>query len=387
MRRNVALHDLGRMPTRMEATILREEEMQAALRVFGASSLALAASVASATTAMETALNYPEEVGVVDSSEAATIVYDQQVEATAFGAGCADDCDSGCADLCTSLCAPTWKVRAGAAILTRSRPDQVILARPLGGLFQISGGEDFDFGYAGGPDISIERRIGDGPNSIEARFLGGLEWNAPYAYGATGDIQIGPINIPLAFDVNANYQSKLNSTEINWRHQRSERVTWLTGFRIIELHEELGYDVDFIVPNLTGVNWNTDNHLYGAQVGADVQMWRLGAPLSVNGLFKAGIYGNDADNDFTFDVLGTPIVDGGASDTPVAFVGEIGVATTYQVTQHFALRGGYQLLWISEVALASDQAQLALNTGDVDTINSSGDLFYHGALVGGEFTW
>lgn len=361
--------------------------MQSALRVFGASTLALTASAASATTAMETALNYPEEVGVVDASEAATLFHDHRVEATAYGSGCADDCDSGCADFCTSLCAPTWKVRAGAAILNRSRPDNVVLARPLGGLFQISGGEDFDFGYAGGPDVSIERRLGDGPNSIEARFLGGLEWNAPYAYGATGDIQIGPINIPLAFDVNANYQSKLNSTEINWRHRRSERITWLTGFRIIELHEELGYDVDFIVPNLTGVNWNTDNHLYGGQVGADVQLWKLNAPLSVNGLFKAGIYGNDADNDFTFDVLGTPIVDGGASDNPVAFVGEIGVTTTYQVTRHFALRGGYQLLWISEVALASDQAQLALNTGDVDAINSSGDLFYHGALVGGEFTW
>jgi hypothetical protein len=57
------------------------------------------------------------------------------------------------------------------------------------------------------------------------------------------------------------------------------------------------------------------------------------------------------------------------------------------VTRHFAIRGGYQLLWISEVALASDQAQLALNTLNVNTINSSGDVFYHGALVGGEFTW
>src|SRR5690349_14102491 len=121
--------------------------MKAAFRVFGASSLALAASVASATS-MEKALQYPDEVGAADAAESASVMIDQQVEPTAYGNHCADDCNSGCSDLCTSLCAPLWKVRAGAAILTRSRPDQVVLARPMGGLFQISGGEDFDFGYA-----------------------------------------------------------------------------------------------------------------------------------------------------------------------------------------------------------------------------------------------
>ncbi len=368
--------------------------MKAVWRFLGATSLAWGAGVASAVTPMETALHHPElvdEVSSAETTETASIIYDSQVAGTAYKSGrgdcCEDDCAGECGDLCRSLCAPTWKVRAGAVILTRSRPDQVVLARPLGGLIQISGGEDFDFGYAGGPDISIERRLGDGPNSVEVRYFGALNWNAAYDYGNTGDIQIGPINIPLAFDVNANYQSKLNSTEFNFRHQRSDRVTWLTGFRIIELNEQLDYNVDFIVPNLSGVSWNSSNHLYGGQVGADVALWRLSGPLSVNGLFKAGVYGNDAQNDFTFRVLDTPLVEGGASDNPVAFVGEIGVTTAYQVTQHFAIRGGYQLLWISEVALASDQAQAMIDSLDVDAMNSSGDVFYHGALVGGEFTW
>jgi hypothetical protein len=370
-------------------------QMKAAVWHFlGASSLAWAAGVASAVTPMETALHTPElvdEVNSAETTETASIIHDAQIEATAYNGGrgdcCEGDCADECGDLCRSLCAPTWKVRAGAVILTRSRPDQVVLARPIGGLIQISGGEDFDFGYAGGPDISIERRLGDGPNSVEVRYFGALNWNAAYDYGATGDIQIGPINIPLAFDVTANYQSKLNSTEFNFRHQRSDRVTWLTGFRIIELNEQLDYNVDFIVPNLSGVSWNTSNHLYGGQVGADVAFWRLSGPLSVNGLFKAGIYGNDAENDFTFRVLDTPIIEGGASDNPVAFVGEIGATTAYQVTRHFAVRGGYQLLWISDVALASDQAQAMIDTLDVNAMNSSGDVFYHGAMAGGEFTW
>lgn len=373
--------------------------MKAAWSFLGASSLAWAAGAASAMTPMETALHNPElvdEVTSAETTETASIIYDAQVETIAYKGGCGDccegdccedDCADECGDMCCSLCAPTWKVRAGAVILTRSRPDEVVLARPISGLIQISGGEDFNFDYAGGPDVSIERRLGNSCNSIEARYFGALNWNSDVDYGATGDIRIGPINIPLAIDVQANYQSKLNSAEFNFRHQRSDRVTWLTGFRIIELNEQLDYTVDFVVPNLTGVSFDTSNRLYGGQVGADVALWRLSGPLSVNGLFKAGIYGNDAENNFNFRVLDTPIIQGEASDSPLAFVGEIGATTAYQVTRHFAIRGGYQLLWISEVALASDQAQLALNTLDVNSINSSGDVFYHGALVGGEFTW
>jgi hypothetical protein len=362
--------------------------MKAAWRFVGASSLVWAASFASATT-LESALHGG------DPAEHSALMADGQVLGTAYGAscteGCDDSCDEQCADacgdLCNTCCLPTWKVRAGAVILTRDNPDEVVLARPMGGLIQISGGEDFNFGHAGGPDISLERALDNGPNSIEFRYFGGLEWTSEADYGVTGDIQIGPINLPLAIDVTADYLSRLNSTEFNFRHQHSDRVTWLTGFRIIELHEELSYDVDFVVPNLSGVSWNTDNHLWGTQVGADLQLWRLGGPLSVNGIFKAGVYGNNSDNDFTFDVLGTPIVEGTADDNRVAFVGEIGVTTAYQLTEHFALRGGYQLLWIDQVTLASNQAQVMLDTLDVNAINASGDVFYHGALVGGEFTW
>jgi len=71
----------------------------------------------------------------------------------------------------------------------------------------------------------------------------------------------------------------------------------------------------------------------------------------------------------------------------VAFVGEIDVNFALHVTQHFALTGGYQLMWISGTALASDQAAVTLDQLDTDVITTSGDLFYHGALAGAIFTW
>lgn len=320
----------------------------------------------------------PYEASTADAVGSFGSLFDEEVTATSYSEGY---------DLCNVCCKPQWTVRAGAVLLQRTTPDPVVIARPMGGLIQVSGGEDFNFNVAGGPDLSVERRLGNGPNSVEVRYFGALDWSSQVAYGATGDIQIGPIDIPLAIDVIGQYDSKLDNFEINWRHEHSDRVTLLAGFRYLRLDESLNYEVDFLVPNLTGVQWLTHNDLYGAQMGADLQLWRLGGPLSMNGVFKAGIFGNSVDNDFTYDVLSTPIVEGGASDTTVAFVGEIGVNAAYQVTKHFAIRGGYQVLWVSEVALASDQATLQLQTLDVDDLHSSGDVFYHGALVGGEFTW
>jgi len=371
--------------------------MKAAWRILGAASLVWAASVSpSASLAAELLLwggEFPEHAAPF-AGDGMSPISDERVVATAFQSNCpdaADSCDDACdfdgCDVGYSCCAPVWRVRAGAVILTRDQPDGVILARPLGGLIQISGGEDFDFGYAAGPDVSIERMLGNGPNSVEFRYFGALDWTSSADYGNTGDIQIGPINIPLAFDVSADYFSRLNSAEFNFRHQHSDRVTWLAGFRYIELHEKVSYDVDFIVPNLSGVSWDTDNRLYGAQLGTDLKLWRLTGPLTMNGIFKAGLYGNDADNRFKYDILNIPIVEEHASDSPAAFVGEIGFTGAYQLTQHVALRGGYQLLWVNEVALASDQAQRTLNTLDADTIDASGNVFYHGALVGGEFVW
>ena len=91
--------------------------MKKAWQTLSVSSIAWAASVASAATTMETALHYPEMVDdavVENSNSTASIIIDEQVSETSYAANCADDCNDGCGDLCQSLCAPTWKVRAGA---------------------------------------------------------------------------------------------------------------------------------------------------------------------------------------------------------------------------------------------------------------------------------
>lgn len=282
-------------------------------------------------------------------------------------------------------CAPVWRGRVGAAILDRSKPEDDVIARPLGGLLEVSAGGDFDFGWSGGVDVYLAREISPGLG-VEVRFFN-VDFDAGYDYGDTGNLEIGHTTVSNLFDVDGAYSSKLYSTEVNLRLPTSERVTWLTGFRWLELSERLNYDIDLLSLVNNDFNWNTNNHLYGGQFGVDLQLWDLTSPLSISSSLKAGVYGNDADNHFRYKVNNFSILQGGADRSDVAFVGDIGVNLSYQLTRHLSLMGGYQLLWINGAALASDQAAYTLQQLDLDVVTTQGDVFYHGALTGALVTW
>jgi hypothetical protein len=100
---------------------------------------------------------------------------------------------------------------------------------------------------------------------------------------------------------------------------------------------------------------------------------------------KGGVYANVADNRFT-----STIVSGTSSaDTAAAFVGEVGLTASYRLTRHIALRAGYEVLWLDNVALASEAAAATVQGGGGtrSTINTDGRLWYNGATTGVEFVW
>ncbi|MEX0979080.1 MAG: hypothetical protein WDZ48_09525, partial [Pirellulales bacterium] len=87
----------------------------------------------------------------------------------------------------------------------------------------------------------------------------------------------------------------------------------------------------------------------------------------------------------------------GARAQPTAFVGDLNFTGLYQLTEHWAVRVGYQLLWISGVALASEQSSVGGGFGGAVAtqaffdpsfpIVTSGDVFFHGALVSAQANW
>jgi hypothetical protein len=301
---------------------------------------------------------------------------------------CSDTC-CDCGDICNSCCGPKWTAYAGAAILQRNDPSGRVHVRDRAiGANAVVRADVFDFDYAGGPDLMLARWFDNG-TGIEGRYFGAMQWDAQNTWRTPAQWAIqtagAPINGNGIGDITANYISRLNSTEINWRGSPNQTVAFLGGFRWVELHENLGVAAN-LGANAATANWNTDNHLYGGQVGTIVQLLQNRGPFTAQTWFKGGIYGNDADNQFNLDAAGGPHIAGHTQKGQTAFVGDIAISGTYWFNKNVGFRSGYQLLWIDGVALASDQVTASSSiTGK--GVNTKGDVFYQGALFGLDFLW
>jgi len=182
----------------------------------------------------------------------------------------------------------------------------------------------------------------------------------------------------------ADYRSDLHNGEINLIRCVSENIQLLAGFRYLELDERMnfalinaGIPLDYRV--------TARNRLAGAQVGSIVQLWQPCCHFSLVGIGKAGIYGNDAGQNGNVDtvVANIQVTD---RDSQTSFVGELNLLGKWCLNDHISLRGGYNLLWLTDLALASDQlavSDFAAATGGTATA----DLFYHGASAGLEIAW
>lgn len=305
--------------------------------------------------------------------------------------GCA--CDGGsnpcgsCCDLCSCGCGPLWTVKVGAVYMTRATASPGVLIEDFNTGAPLLSAQDFNFNWAAGPDISISRALG-GYSSFEARYFNIDGWQAQQAFTTPGfwNFVTEPplVGVGVA-DLTATYASHIDSLELNFRQQAYDRLAWLVGFRWVQLNEDLSFDADFS-GNRSLVVTDTNNHLYGGQIGLDWRIFDRGGPFAIESVFKAGVFGNSANNHFTLAQDIGPAFRASDSNGQVAFVGEIGVTGVYQWTDHIALRGGYQLLWLEGIAVASDQLAVTdvLTESGIDT---RGGVFYHGALMSVDVTW
>lgn len=289
-----------------------------------------------------------------------------------------------CSKPCECCCGPTWTASADAVFMQRSRPDSLVLMQdavvPTRNLNADTLGFDFDAGW----DVALERHTENG--SLEARLLSidGWDSSATAIVGAPTLVRINnavPFFLPGVTSVNARYDSKLLSAELNLRCPLTDRISWLGGFRYLELDEHFHADLNAAALPST-YDTTTRNRLYGGQLGLDADLWCRGR-LTVRGLGKVGIFHNSAGQN---TVLDTGVVTVTAADTRnrAAFVGELAFTANYCLTDRLSLRGGYDLLWLETVALATDQVP-ATNFFTSAGIDAAGGTFYHGAFVGLEY--
>ncbi len=284
--------------------------------------------------------------------------------------------------------APLWTVTADALFLERRDPADVVWAENVANRAQSFDAGRFDFGREAGLDVSVVRRIGCA-NAFEFRYFGVDGWNATSTMATTpGDLLRVNAAVPVftftGDSLSAAYASKLHNLEINGLHQLNERLRLLAGFRYVELDEQAAMNlVNSAVP--FEYQCATRNRLYGFQLGGQATLWDNCGPFTLDAVSKAGLFNNSAAQDSSYSTSLVTLPANGRGDH-TAFVGEVGVTGTCHVTDHLSLRGGYRLLWINGVALASDQlpvSDFANNSG----FTSSGGAFYHGAFAGLECTW
>jgi hypothetical protein len=163
---------------------------------------------------------------------------------------------------------------------------------------------------------------------------------------------------------------------------------WFAGFRYLRLTEEFNIRSTDLQEGSGNYNIQTSNDLYGAQIGTRWGRSRGRFGWELTG--KAGLFGNACHEqqyatDFPPPFMLRPLTR--SSGGQCAFVGELGVALRYQLTRAWALRGGYDLMWIEGVALAPDQLDFTDTPSSGSRLVSGGGVFLHGASVGMEARW
>jgi hypothetical protein len=329
-------------------------------------------------------------------------------ETAADQSPCAGCCDVGG---CPSHGCPRWTASADFIILDRiGTANQMLVERvPHPGPFTAPGVEaldssDLQQGFAGGPRLDLIRH-GDCGYDLELSYFQIDGWSSDRSIGPDNPPDWLVMKSPGFIQTNQKlatqameweYATKLYNGELNVRWNPSSRVTMLAGFRWMNLSENL---VGTLNPTTFPWEqsywdfWNTTtaNNLYGFQIGAEGKIFERGR-FSINGLVKAGIFDNNAEQTTAISVMFKQVRTASASTNHAAFVGETGLQCKYQFTQRFLLRAGYEVLCLQGVALAPGQVQetstdMSAITVQALGVNCNSGVMYHGATVGVEYSF
>lgn len=269
-------------------------------------------------------------------------------------------------------------VNVGAIFLHRVGDNTAPLIVGVGDGVPIVATDQLDFDVETGFEVGATRQLNSN-TGIQFRYFQVDSWRASVtsALPATSAIATNAPSALGALTATHTQSSAIYSGEINVTRTASDWLTVLAGFRMIQVDENLAQNVA-----ATGVyNMDTDNHLYGFQIGANGLLTVRG-PLEISATTKAGVYGNSASQHFVSDFpVATFDVNQTLSEDHVAFVGEVHINGQYQVSNNISIQGGYQMMWISGVALAPDQLGTipgGAAFGPARRVDTS-DVLYHGA--------
>jgi hypothetical protein len=251
-----------------------------------------------------------------------------------------------------------------------------------------------EFPFATGPRVSLTALDCEGWG-FELNYFDIQDWSAtsdvPHALLPSGYAYLtvdSATQLPLS---NAQFEStaRLYSTEANFRRPLMGNLSVLAGFRWLEMTDT------YLVEGTSATTGNgmsetirTHNHMYGFQVGADGTLARESGRWRIGGFVKGGIFLNNADQATSLsDPGGLGALAANNNQIGAAFFGEAGVVGSFQITKHLSASGGYQVMFVNNVAQPVNQLSDTNLAGSSATVDMSSGLFYHGATAALEVTW
>jgi hypothetical protein len=250
---------------------------------------------------------------------------------------------------------------------------------------------DLNFEWEPGIRAVVGRQL-DSFSAVEIGYFGIFAMTASAAVvesnslAIPGDLGLASLDYFAADAMRLDYSSELHSADANYVTSWGG-VSWLAGFRYLSLDEQFNLNATDIDTGSSDYAIRTSNDLYGGQVGAQ---WLAGGDfLEWSATAKLGLFGNAASQSQSvadFPPAFFLRTEQSGSRGNVAFVGDFSLTALYALDDVWALRGGYNLLWIEGAALAPDQLDFTDTPDSGRGVTLSG-VFLHGINLGLDARW
>lgn len=225
-------------------------------------------------------------------------------------------------------------------------------------------------------------------------------------------IDQGNLSFDGANSMQYEYESRFNNFELNYhlkarmekdrmemepngrwvrRAQPSISKSVMAGIRYFDLNEDFdiaAFDINNAAAGITAESGDyrirTDNDLIGGQIGGswtyETAHWSLGFKT------KSGLYLNHTNLESQFEI--TNAVTSAENNVEVdnlSFLVEGGLLGKWHLRPNFSLRSGLEVMYISSVALASEQINFV--PVHTSTLLGDGSVTYMGGTIGFEAYW
>ncbi|MFI5334116.1 MAG: autotransporter outer membrane beta-barrel domain-containing protein [Chlamydiales bacterium] len=235
--------------------------------------------------------------------------------------------------------------------------------------------------------------------SLEGNFLYLNEWHGKKERHGNGTLSYPFHDSSFTNDfVNADraeakYRSRFYSAEANyWGHFTPRRadyfsVSWVFGLRYINLHEWLKIAFTKITET-SNYNVQTRNLMGGPQIGGCFE-WNPTEQITWNFTAKfAPLLDRAEQHTFLGDRNNTiTLRDFTKKKWNPVFLADVAASFNFQITPHFNLHAGYEMIYLTGLALAPEQLNNSSSFDMHKHVKTSGNALIHGLFTGLIFTF